>query len=71
MVDGCASVAAAAASGLQVLLFDLHTICWGFGAISWLVMFALTGALSGLGALGTLLADRVSPGAPQRVMAPG
>ncbi|HBR1111513.1 TPA: PepSY domain-containing protein [Klebsiella pneumoniae] len=55
--------------GLRVLLFDLHNLL-GLWCYPWLVMFALTGALSGLGALGTvLLADRVSPGAPQRVMA--
>ncbi|WP_368909035.1 PepSY domain-containing protein, partial [Serratia marcescens] len=48
--------------GLRVLLFDLHNLL-GLWCYPWLVMFALTGALSGLGALGTvLLADRVSPG---------
>ncbi|MDR5667822.1 PepSY domain-containing protein, partial [Burkholderia cenocepacia] len=40
-------------NGLRVALFDLHA--WiGLWGMPWLVLFAFTGALSGLGALGTV-----------------
>ncbi|CAB3759378.1 membrane protein [Burkholderia sp. MSh2] len=56
-------------SGLRVALFDLHA--WiGLWGTPWLVLFALTGALSGLGALGTVaLAGVAYPGQPQRAFA--
>lgn len=54
--------------GAGLFAFDLHNLT-GLWCYPWLVMFALTGALSGLGAFGTLmLAERVSPQAPQQVM---
>ncbi|MCA8432655.1 PepSY-associated TM helix domain-containing protein [Burkholderia seminalis] len=55
--------------GLRVALFDLHA--WiGLWGTPWLVLFAFTGALSGLGALGTVsLAGVAYPGQPQRAFA--
>lgn len=54
--------------GIRRFAFDLHNLT-GLWCYPWLVLFALTGALSGLGAFGTMmLADRVSPQAPQQVM---
>ncbi|MFP3367355.1 PepSY-associated TM helix domain-containing protein, partial [Pseudoalteromonas sp. SIMBA_148] len=47
--------------GIRRFAFDLHSLT-GLWCYPWLVLFALTGALSGLGAFGTMmLADRVSP----------
>lgn len=56
-------------NGLRVALFDLHA--WiGLWGSPWLVLFAFTGALSGLGALGTVsLAGVAYPGQPQRAFA--
>ncbi|WP_334034022.1 PepSY-associated TM helix domain-containing protein [Burkholderia cepacia] len=56
-------------SGLRAALFDLHA--WiGLWGSPWLVLFAFTGALSGLGALGTVsLAGVAYPGQPQRAFA--
>ncbi|AIO70448.1 PepSY-associated TM helix domain-containing protein [Burkholderia oklahomensis] len=55
--------------GLRVALFDLHGLIGLWGA-PWLVLFAFTGALSGLGALGTVsLAAAAFPGQPQRALA--
>lgn len=54
--------------GIRRFAFDLHNLT-GLWCYPWLVLFALTGALSGLGAFGTMmLADRVSPQAPQQIM---
>lgn len=54
---------------LRVVLFDLHGLI-GLWGLPWLLLFSLTGALSGLGALGTLLlAPVVYPAQPQRVFA--
>ncbi|WP_431824568.1 PepSY-associated TM helix domain-containing protein [Burkholderia sp. F1] len=54
---------------LRIALFDLHGWIGLWGA-PWLVLFAFTGALSGLGALGTVsLAPVVYPGQPQRAFA--
>ena len=54
---------------LRVALFDLHGLI-GLWGLPWLLLFSLTGALSGLGALGTLLlAPVVYPAQPQRVFA--
>ncbi|MDN7775136.1 PepSY-associated TM helix domain-containing protein [Burkholderia orbicola] len=55
--------------GLRVALFDLHA--WiGLWGTPWLVLFAFTGALSGLGALGTVsLAGVAYPEQPQRAFA--
>jgi len=53
--------------GLHVKLYDLHGVA-GIWAIPWLVLFGITGALSGLGALGTLtLAPVVFPDQPHQV----
>lgn len=55
--------------GVRIALFDLHGWIGLWGA-PWLVLFALTGALSGLGALGTVsLAPVAFPGQPQRAFA--
>ncbi|WP_272536624.1 PepSY-associated TM helix domain-containing protein [Providencia sp. PROV182] len=53
---------------LKVLLHDLHS--WlGLWCYPWLVLFAFTGALSGLGALGTVsLGERAAPDNPQIIM---
>ena len=55
--------------GMRAALFDLHA--WiGLWGSPWLVLFAFTGALSGLGALGTVsLAGVAYPGQPQRAFA--
>ncbi|QXO42879.1 PepSY domain-containing protein [Morganella morganii] len=54
--------------GIRRFAFDLHNLT-GLWCYPWLVLFALTGALSGVGAFGTMmLADRVSPQAPQQIM---
>ncbi|CRL62573.1 PepSY-associated TM helix domain-containing protein [Proteus vulgaris] len=54
--------------GRRLFFFDLHNVI-GLWSYPWLVMFALTGALSGLGAFGTLmLAKYVEPDAPVQVM---
>lgn len=54
--------------GRRLFFFDLHNVI-GLWSYPWLVMFALTGALSGLGAFGTLmLAKYVEPEAPVQVM---
>ena len=51
--------------GTRMLAHDLHTLI-GRWAGPWLLLFGITGALSGLGALGTLaLAGQAFPGAPQ------
>ncbi|MGS0894508.1 PepSY-associated TM helix domain-containing protein [Burkholderia stagnalis] len=56
-------------SGRRAALFDLHGWIGLWGA-PWLVLFAFTGALSGLGALGTVaLAPVAYPGHPQRAFA--
>lgn len=53
--------------GLRTSVFDLHSLI-GLWAFPWLLLFALTGALSGLGALGTLLlAPQVYPQMPRQV----
>jgi uncharacterized iron-regulated membrane protein len=52
--------------GLRVFTQDLHSLigCW---CGPWLLLFGATGALSGLGALGTLaLAGQAFPGGPQQ-----
>ncbi|MGV4897679.1 PepSY-associated TM helix domain-containing protein, partial [Burkholderia pseudomallei] len=55
--------------GARIACFDLHGWIGLWGA-PWLVLFAFTGALSGLGALGTVsLAPAAFPGQPQRVFA--
>lgn len=52
--------------GLRLSLFDLHGLI-GMWAFPWLLMFAVTGAFSGLGALGTLLLSPVAyPQAPRQ-----
>ncbi len=52
--------------GARVLAHDLHSLI-GRWAGPWLLLFGITGALSGLGALGTLtLAGQAFPGAPQQ-----
>ncbi|AIN65065.1 MULTISPECIES: PepSY-associated TM helix domain-containing protein [Providencia] len=53
---------------LRLFIHDLHN--WlGLWCYPWLILFAVTGALSGLGALGTVgLASSVSPDNPQLVM---
>ncbi|QPE18330.1 PepSY domain-containing protein [Providencia rettgeri] len=53
---------------LKVLLHDLHS--WlGLWCYPWLVLFAFTGALSGLGALGTVsLGERAAPDNPHIIM---
>lgn len=52
--------------GARVLAHDLHSLM-GRWAGPWLLLFGITGALSGLGALGTLtLAGQAFPGAPQQ-----
>lgn len=53
---------------LRVFLHDLHS--WlGLWCYPWLVLFAFTGALSGLGALGTIsLGERAAPDNPQIIM---
>ncbi|MEN5199864.1 PepSY-associated TM helix domain-containing protein [Pseudomonas wadenswilerensis] len=52
--------------GLRVLAHDLHSLI-GRWAGPWLLLFGVTGALSGLGALGTVaLAGQAFPGAPQQ-----
>ncbi|MDO1698281.1 PepSY domain-containing protein, partial [Escherichia coli] len=50
---------------LRLFIHDLHN--WlGLWCYPWLILFAVTGALSGLGALGTVgLASSVSPDNPQ------
>lgn len=54
--------------GRRLFFFDLHNVI-GLWSYPWLVMFALTGVLSGLGAFGTLmLAKYVEPEAPVQVM---
>ncbi|WP_311753764.1 PepSY-associated TM helix domain-containing protein [Proteus columbae] len=54
--------------GHRLFFFDLHNVI-GLLSYPWLVVFALTGALSGLGAFGTLmLAKYVEPNAPAQVM---
>ncbi|RQR50858.1 PepSY domain-containing protein [Burkholderia sp. Bp9126] len=54
--------------GMRVALFDLHALI-GLWGTPWLVLFAFTGALSGLGALGTVsLAPLVYPGQPQQAL---
>lgn len=52
--------------GARVLAHDLHSLI-GVWAGPWLLLFGITGALSGLGALGTVtLAGQAFPGAPQQ-----
>ncbi|MDH0303289.1 MULTISPECIES: PepSY-associated TM helix domain-containing protein [unclassified Pseudomonas] len=52
--------------GPRVLAHDLHSLI-GAWAAPWLLLFGITGAMSGLGALGTLaLAGQAFPGAPQQ-----
>lgn len=53
---------------LTLFLRDVHS--WlGLWSSPWLVLFAVTGALSGLGALGTVtLAQRAAPDDPQVIM---
>ncbi|WP_368882086.1 PepSY-associated TM helix domain-containing protein [Proteus mirabilis] len=54
--------------GRRLFFFDLHNFI-GLLSYPWLVVFALTGALSGLGVFGTLmLAKYVEPEAPAQVM---
>ncbi|WP_147458560.1 PepSY domain-containing protein, partial [Pseudomonas aeruginosa] len=54
--------------GKKSFFSDLHNLI-GLWSYPWLVMFALTGALSGLGALGTvMLAPYAQPEAPSRIM---
>lgn len=55
-------------SHLKLFLHDLHS--WlGLWCYPWLILFAFTGALSGLGALGTVsLAERAAPDNPQMIM---
>lgn len=53
--------------GLRLALFDLHGLI-GIWGLPWLLLFGFTGALSGLGALGTLLLAPVAyPQEPNRV----
>lgn len=55
--------------GLRLALFDLHGLI-GLWGLPWLLLFGFTGALSGLGALGTLLLAPVAyPQQPNRVFA--
>ncbi|WP_353980197.1 PepSY-associated TM helix domain-containing protein [Salinicola endophyticus] len=55
--------------GLRLALFDLHGLI-GLWGLPWLLLFSLTGALSGLGALGTLLLAPVAyPEQPRQVFA--
>lgn len=55
--------------GLRLALFDLHGLI-GIWGLPWLLLFGLTGALSGLGALGTLLLAPVAyPQHPGQVFA--
>ncbi|MEG1039797.1 MAG: PepSY-associated TM helix domain-containing protein [Pseudomonas sp.] len=52
--------------GTRVLAHDLHSLI-GRWTWPWLLLFGVTGAMSGLGALGTLnLAGQAFPGAPQQ-----
>ncbi|HBO6306405.1 TPA: PepSY domain-containing protein, partial [Pseudomonas aeruginosa] len=52
---------------LRLALFDLHGLI-GIWGLPWLLLFGFTGALSGLGALGTLLLAPVAyPQEPNRV----
>ncbi|WP_426123378.1 PepSY-associated TM helix domain-containing protein [Pseudomonas sp. PSPC2-3] len=52
--------------GARVFAHDLHSLI-GRWCGPWLLLFGITGALSGLGALGTLgLAAQAFPGAPQQ-----
>ncbi|MFD1093431.1 PepSY-associated TM helix domain-containing protein [Providencia vermicola] len=55
-------------TSLRLFFHDLHS--WlGLWCYPWLILFALTGALSGLGALGTVsLAQRAAPESPQMIM---
>jgi uncharacterized iron-regulated membrane protein len=54
--------------GMRTWHADLHALL-GLWTVPWLTLFALTGALSGLGALGTLaLAPVVHPGQPRQIM---
>ncbi|WP_273803226.1 PepSY-associated TM helix domain-containing protein [Providencia rettgeri] len=55
-------------ASLRLFFHDLHS--WlGLWCYPWLILFALTGALSGLGALGTVtLAQRAAPESPQIIM---
>lgn len=55
-------------TNLRLFFYDLHS--WlGLWCYPWLILFALTGALSGLGALGTVsLAQRAAPESPQMIM---
>ena len=55
-------------TGLRLFLYDLHN--WlGLWCYPWLILFAFTGAISGLGALGTVtLAQRAEPENPQIIM---
>ncbi|EMN4130086.1 MULTISPECIES: PepSY-associated TM helix domain-containing protein [Providencia] len=53
---------------LRLLIHDLHNGL-GLWCYPWLILFAVTGALSGVGALGTVgLASSVNPDHPQLVM---
>lgn len=55
--------------GLRQALFDLHGLI-GIWGLPWLLLFGFTGALSGLGALGTLLLAPVAyPQQPGQVFA--
>lgn len=57
----------AAGPRLRLALFDLHGLI-GIWGLPWLLLFGFTGALSGLGALGTLLLAPVAyPQEPNRV----
>lgn len=54
--------------GRKLFFFDIHNLI-GLWSYPWLVIFALTGALSGVGAFGTvMLAKYVEPKAPTQVM---
>ena len=55
-------------TGLQIFLRDMHN--WlGLWCYPWLILFAFTGAVSGLGALGTVtLAQRAAPDNPPIIM---
>lgn len=54
--------------GYRLFIFDLHNVV-GIINYPWLILFAFTGTLSGLGALGTvMLADKASPSSSSQVM---
>lgn len=57
------------ALGTRRFVFELHGVI-GSWFFPWLILFSLTGALSGLGALGTMMLSPVAyPGQPRQVFA--